>query len=168
MTGLNKKCGLKSCKHWIQATVHSEDGEAWWFKHHDMWFILTLRWRIFHISGNMERFENTRILEEVNLPLKDMPLKWVFQQDDHPKHTSKRTKLRFQKNKIQVMWSAQSLDLNSIQKADIKMLFMRQNQEMLNSCGIYYNCPIPADRCQTLVDSMYWKWSSYQNLWLCN
>uniref|UniRef100_A0A3B3XSL1 Uncharacterized protein n=1 Tax=Poecilia mexicana TaxID=48701 RepID=A0A3B3XSL1_9TELE len=82
----------------------------------------------------------------------------VVKQDNDPKHTTKQAKSSFQKNKIQVMWSAQSLNLNPIEKAYIKMLFMRQNQEMLNNCGICYNCPeaaIPVDWCQKLVDFMY-------------
>ena len=45
-----------------------------------------------------------------------MPLRWAFQQDKGPKHTSKIIKSLFDTSKITVMqWPAQSTDLNPIE-----------------------------------------------------
>ena len=59
-------------------------------------------------QGSWILFEYIKILEDNMLPdtEEEMPLKWVFQQDNDPKHTSKRATSWFQTKRIEVVASS--------------------------------------------------------------
>lgn len=70
------------------------------------------------INGIMDRWVYKNILEDVMLPYAEweMPIRWTFQQDNDPKHTSRVVKTWFEHNNINVMkWPPQSPDLNPIE-----------------------------------------------------
>lgn len=73
---------------------------------------------IFQTTNKMTALEYRKIMERVMLPYaeENMPLRWVFQQDNDPKHTSKLLKNFFEDNKVPLLtWPSQSPDLNPIE-----------------------------------------------------
>lgn len=89
-----------------------------------------------------------------------MPLRWVFQQDNDPKHTSKRAKLLFANYKVDVLsWPAQSPDLNPIENLwrEVKLALKGKNPSNKNELWALVEAAwknIPIKTCQKLVDSM--------------
>ena len=118
---------------------------------------------IIQVQGKMDRFQYKEILENKMLPFaeEEMPIRWIFQQDNDPKHSSKLVQEWFGEKNITVLkWPSQSPDLNPIEHlwdvlerrirmhSDIKSL-----QQVFNIIESEWS-QIPAETLQKLVDSM--------------
>lgn len=114
------------------------------------------------IKEVMDQHVYVEILDRVLLPYAEfeMPLKWVLQQDNDPKHTSRKAKEWLRTNGIEVLsWPAQSPDLNPIENlwGDIKRKVAEtkpsNNHELWQVVQEAWN-QITPKRCQDLVNSM--------------
>lgn len=114
------------------------------------------------IEGIMDSSVYVHILQNVLLPYAEyeMPLIWVMQQDNEPKHTSKLAKQWFSNQKVNIMeWPAQFPNVNPIENLwlDVKKSVGKTNPTNKNELwqaikAAWY--AIPVERCQRLVDSM--------------
>lgn len=114
------------------------------------------------IKTMMDQALYVDILRNSMLPYAEyeMPLKWIFMQDNDPKHTSRSAKNFFHEHQISVLeWPAQSPDLNPIENlwGDIKEAVAKarpkNNNELWQIVQTSWQA-ISKERCQNLVDSM--------------
>ena len=75
--------------------------------------------KLVEVQGKMDAEQYCDILENglmESFEVLEMEEEWYFQQDNDPKHTSKKAKKWFEDNDIEVIsWAAQSSDLNLIE-----------------------------------------------------
>lgn len=117
---------------------------------------------IHRIEGTMTAVSYVNILNTTMLPYAEdnMPLRWVFQQDNDPKHSSKRAKEWFLENDLNVLsWPFQSPDLNPIEnlwrevKVPLRGVKASNNNALWTLVKASWE-DIPPKTCQKLVDSM--------------
>uniref|UniRef100_A0A3B4TRY4 Transposase Tc1-like domain-containing protein n=1 Tax=Seriola dumerili TaxID=41447 RepID=A0A3B4TRY4_SERDU len=116
--------------------------------------------RLHIIQGTMNSQAYQQILDQNLLPsVKQLKLgrKWIMQQDNDPKHSSKTTKEWLQRKRIRTLdWPSQSPDLNPIEMLwrDLKKMVHARCPSNLSQLAEFCKeewAKIPMSRCERLV-----------------
>lgn len=114
------------------------------------------------VDGIMDRYLYRDILRDHMLPYaeEEMPLRWLFQQDNDPKHKSQLVKNWMNANAVPLMeWPSQSPDLNPIENLwdhldkRIRHYTIRNTEELFQVLELEWK-NISKDFCVKLVNSM--------------
>lgn len=117
--------------------------------------------RLVKVEGKMNAASYCQILED-NLSLSTRELRlgrrYIFQQDNDPKHTAKATQKWFEDHHVNVLeWPSQSPDLNPIENLwqDLKRAVHARSPSNLTELEQFCReewRKIPASRCASLID----------------
>lgn len=127
---------------------------------------------LYRIQGIMDHVEYKNILDQVMFPYahQNMPRRWIFQQDNDPKHTAGPVKQWFTTKKIRVLgWPSQSPDLNPLENiwgaierglqgqkfSNSDKLFVAVEQQWKNLTPAYIETLIESmpRRCKAVIDA---------------
>lgn len=117
---------------------------------------------IFWIKQNMTKEIYLEILETIMLPYaeENMPLRWIYQQDNDPKHTAYVVKAWFAQHNVEVLdWPSQSPDLNPIENLWKDLKSRISNKKTSNKNALWEEIQkewyaTPVETCRKLIDSM--------------
>lgn len=117
---------------------------------------------VHQIHGIMDQYIYRDLLRDVMLPYSEdhLPLNWIFQQDNDPKHTAHTVRDWLANNQITVLdWPSQSPDLNPIEhlwaivQKDVQKNKPRSIKELYPAIEAAW-ARVSIDDCIKLVDSM--------------
>lgn len=117
---------------------------------------------LYRINGRMDQDQYIHILENVMEPyaFRNMPVNWLYQHDNDPKHTAGRVKTWLQRQSIIVLdWPSNSPDLNPIENLwhQVKSKVGEKNygnlDDLFEAVKQAWEA-IPIEYCQNLIKSM--------------